>query len=240
MVEYKYVDKSHEVRKEEEEKERTRLDSKRREKEKRERERIQREIDETERKLSQQVERQRKELLDYKFGEKIAIASFEGLDISDVTKDKAFKIRIGVFGPTGSGKSSFVNTCERAVREKEKGLAPVQPVGEEGTVVLEEFLGGVVPLCLVDTRGFFHYDRNEKWVFLDILHGRIKPGHNIKRSSESSSTDGSESETPFKERLHSIILVVKANDPRLTEGALRDYLNPNRKILQSMGMCYSI
>ena len=31
---------------------------------------------------------------------------------------------------------------------------------------------------------------------------------------------------PFANRLHGIIIVVKANDPRLREGAFKDYLKP--------------
>ena len=58
----------------------------------------------------------RAELFNYKFGNKTRLDSFLGLAIDDVTK-----LRIGVFGPTGSGKSCFINTCERAVRRTEKG-----------------------------------------------------------------------------------------------------------------------
>ncbi|KAJ7392862.1 hypothetical protein OS493_010523 [Desmophyllum pertusum] len=36
----------------------------------------------------------------------------------------------------------------------------------------------------------------------------------------------------FGQRLHGIIIVVKANDPRLSEGALKDYLKPVRDILR--------
>ena len=46
----------------------------------------------------------------YQLGDKINLDSFLGLEIDDVTQ-----LRIGVFGPAGSGKSSFINTVERVV-----------------------------------------------------------------------------------------------------------------------------
>ena len=72
-----------------------------------------REIEEEERRLRLENELclRRAELFDYKFGNKNKLDSFEGLAIDDVTQ-----LRIGVFAPTGSGKSCFINTCERAVR----------------------------------------------------------------------------------------------------------------------------
>ena len=69
--------------------------------------------EEEERRLRLEIELclRRAALFDYKFGNKIKLDSFKGLAIDDVTQ-----LRIGVFGPTGSGKSCFINTCERAVR----------------------------------------------------------------------------------------------------------------------------
>lgn len=51
--------------------------------------------------------RRRGELFNYKFGNKTRLDNFRGLQIEDVTQ-----LRIGVFGPTGSGKSCFINTCQ--------------------------------------------------------------------------------------------------------------------------------
>ncbi|KAJ7392867.1 hypothetical protein OS493_010528 [Desmophyllum pertusum] len=71
--------------------------------------------------LEKEVRRRRGELFDYKFGDKTRLDNFHGLQIEDVTK-----LRIGVFGPTGSGKSCFINTCERAVREYRERIRPGQ------------------------------------------------------------------------------------------------------------------
>ena len=97
----------------------------------------------------------RAELFDYKFGNKIKLDSFRGLAIDDVTQ-----LRIGVFGPTGSGKSCFINTCERAVRQTDKGTAPDSTTGQEGTITLQDYLPELF-FNLVDTRGFFNYNYNE-------------------------------------------------------------------------------
>ena len=91
----------------------------------------------------------------YQFGDKIKLDSFLGLEIDDVTQ-----LRIGVFGSTGSGKSCFINTVERVVRQTNKGSVPDQSRGNEGTIVLQDYLPELF-FHLVDTRGFFKYDSDD-------------------------------------------------------------------------------
>jgi len=173
---------------------------------------------------------QRQALFDYQFSSKIHKASFRGLDIGDVDK-----LRIGVFGPTGSGKSCFINTCERVVRCEDKGSSPIASSGKEGTIILEDFLSEMF-FRLVDTRGFFDYGTNEGKEFSDILFGRLKPGQVIKRKEDEPASNVDSTDAPFSDWIHGIILVVKANDPRLSQGQLKDYLNPVRDILRLLGM----
>ena len=174
----------------------------------------------------------RAELFDYKFGNKIKLDSFRGLAIDDVTQ-----LRIGVFGPTGSGKSCFINTCERAVRQTDKGTAPDSTTGQEGTITLQDYLPELF-FNLVDTRGFFNYNYDETVEFQNILQGKIQPGDNLHRPKEDqedvSATDLHPC-PPFANRIHGVIIIVKANDPRLREGVLRDYLKPVRDILRRIG-----
>ena len=174
----------------------------------------------------------RHELFNYKFGNKTGLDSFGGLELDDVTQ-----LRIGVFGATGSGKSCFINTCERTVRQTEKGSAPDSSTGQEGTITLQDYLPELF-FRLVDTRGFFNYNANEIVEFQNILHGKIQPGDNVIRLPEDRASAASVNHHPcptFANRLHGIIIVVMGNDPRLTGEILEKYLTPVREILSKTG-----
>ena len=254
------MDNTETKRCEAEEKEKRRLENERKQREHEERLRIAREKEEEEKKRGEQLKEQREkemeeeearrrakeqklleleaelcrgrdQLFNYKFGDKTRLDNFMGLNIDDVTQ-----LRIGVFGPTGSGKSCFVNTCERAVRQTEKGSAPDSTTGQEGTITLQDYLPEMF-FRLVDTRGFFNYNSNENIEFQNILFGKIQPGDNIVRPKNDEDNTQELNQCPeFGQRLHGIIIVVMANDPRLTEGALRDYLKPVRDVLRKNGI----
>ena len=233
---YTYVDNTAREREEARRREERRLANEREQREKAEKLRI---AQEEARKREDEVKRlqlekelclRRSELFDYKFGNKTRLDSFRGLAIDDVTQ-----LRIGVFGPTGSGKSCFINTCERAVRETEKGSAPDSTIGREGIITLQDYLPEMF-FHLVDIRGFFNSNANEVVEFQNILEGRIQPGDNVIRPKK-----GQENTAPmnlhpcpeFASKLHGVIIVVMANDPRLREGALKDYLQPVRDVLRN-------
>ena len=255
-----YVDNTERVRQEVQEREKRRLENERRQREAEEklrkarereeekarrreqyRQQLLREIAEEEARMREEEQkrlqleaelcRRREELFNYTFGNKTRLDNFLGLQIEDVTQ-----LRIGVFGPTGSGKSCFINTCERTVRQTEKGTAPDSTTGQEGTITLQDYLSEMF-FRLVDTRGFFHYNANETTEFENILTGKIQPGDNIVRPRDGQATAAQEmyQKPEFWQRLHGIIIVVKANDPRLSEGALRDYLKPVRDMLRKSG-----
>ena len=260
-TQYNYVDNTERRREEARQLEQRRFENERNQREAEERLRIQQEKrreeerrraeyrQERQREIEQEEVRKREEeerrlrlenelclrraaLFDYKFGNKIKLDSFKGLAIDDVTQ-----LRIGVFGPTGSGKSCFINTCERAVRQTDKGTAPDSTTGQEGTVTLHDYRPELF-FNLVDTPGFFNYNSNETVVFQNILQGKIQPGDNVRRPKEDQEDVPAMDLhrcPPFANRLHGVIIIVKANDPRLREGALRDYLKPVRRILQRIG-----
>ena len=258
---YTYVDNTARLREEARQQEQKRLENERKQREIAEKQRIeqekrqeeerrraeyqeqrQREIEQEEARRKKEEEKRlrlekelslrRAQLFKYQFGNKTGLDSFRGLPIEDVTQ-----LRIGVFGATGSGKSCFINTCERTVRETEKGSAPDSTTGQEGTITLQEYLPELF-FRLVDTRGFFNYNANETVEFQNILYGNLQPGDNVIRPPASQDSSPGMDLHPcsaFANRLHGVIFVVMANDPRLSKGALKDYLNPFRDILRKTG-----
>ena len=244
--ERKIVERLEQERRQREHEERQRIEEERRKEEETKRAEYERQrnlekAQEEERRRKEQEKRmrlekelclRRHELFNYKFGNKTGLDSFEGLELDDVTQ-----LRIGVFGATGSGKSCFINTCERTVRQTEKGSAPDSSTGQEGTITLQDYLPELF-FRLVDTRGFFNYNANEIVEIQNILHGKIQPGDNVMRLPEDGARVASVNHHPcptFANRLHGIIIVVMANDPRLTEGILEKYLSPVREILCKTG-----
>ena len=108
---------------------------------------------------------------------------------------------------------------------------------QEGTITLEDYLPELF-FHLVDTRGFFNYNANETVEFKNILDGKIEPGDNVVRPREDQEDVPAMDLHPcpkFANRLHGVIIVTMANDPRLMEGALKDYLQPIRDILRRTG-----
>ncbi|XP_078684618.1 uncharacterized protein LOC144918053 [Branchiostoma floridae x Branchiostoma belcheri] len=188
------------------------------ERKKREQKRQEREEEERLKQLQDEANRKRQELLNYRFGDihgqQYFTQTFAGLDVRDMQEGG---LRIGLFGPTGSGKSSFINTCERALKPGlRRGTADIQTAHAEGTVVLQEFLDDLDnDFCLVDTRGLFRHDIGEFSALADIVYGRIRPGQEVTFETPA---DKEDSEEWFPNWLHAIIIVLSAADPRLQDG----------------------
>ena len=181
--------------------------------------------------LEAELCRLRYQLKMYEFGDKINLDSFLGLEIDDVTQ-----LRISVFGHAGSGKSSFINTVERAVRQTDKGSVPVTSCrGEEGTIILQDYLPELF-FRLVDTRGF-EYNFDDVIEFQNVVSGKIQPGEIIVRPEKGQVNKQEMHQCPnFGQRLHGVIFVFKASDPRLVEGDFREYMRPFLDILRKSGI----
>ncbi|XP_035681611.1 uncharacterized protein LOC118419356 [Branchiostoma floridae] len=203
------------------------------EQKRREYEKQEREKDEQLRQLQVEANSKRAELLGYRFGYIRGQRYFANLDIRDIRQEG---VRIGLFGPAGSGKSSFIVTCERALRPYLcKGTAGIQDAGGEGTIILEECLKELgSDFCLVDTRGFFRHDADEFTALTNIVYGRIEPGQHITFDRR---VDNVGSEAYFSKWLHAIIIVLSATDPRLQDGHThRNNLNVVREFMRPRGI----
>ena len=120
--------------------------------------------------LESEIRTLREKLKNYKVG------SIEGLhSFSDALEGEmeGLQIRLAVFGMTGAGKSSLVNTIWKTLYGRENAPPIEQSSGAEGTQLLEDFhsqsgteddRGGFV---FHDTRGFnFDFNRAEESRYL--------------------------------------------------------------------------
>lgn len=109
--------------------------------------------------------------------------SIEGLNSFKDAREgemEGMQIKVAVFGMTGVGKSSLVNTIWKVLYGKESAPAIEQASGGEGTQILEEFhsrsapdseLGGFV---FSDTRGFnFDFNNAEESKLLSFICSRL-------------------------------------------------------------------
>ena len=210
-----------------------------------EKERMQAEILQREREKEQEARRKEKslrledelslrrdELFDYKFGSKVGFHSFQGLKIDDVTQ-----LRIGVIGTTKSGISCFINGCERALRQTERGTAPYgNNGGKQVTTTLQDYLPEMF-FHLVDIPGVYDYDFDIV-KFRNIIEGKIQPGFDVAKFFAVKERGEPEDLPPcpgFAYRLHGIIVVLKGNSHRLLHGKLRDLIGPFRRMLHETG-----
>ncbi|XP_078602571.1 uncharacterized protein LOC144876785 [Branchiostoma floridae x Branchiostoma japonicum] len=140
-------------------------------------------------------------------------------------------VRVGLFGLTGSGKSSFVNTVVKCVEGKDEELAIVQSRGAEGTIVLDEFaLGGGGPdkkpgFKLLDTRGFDVLGDDARKEMLAILNGDIRSGQVIDRArGEAIETSLTGEDYKLNREIHVVLWFVKGTDPRLESGTYQSHM----------------
>lgn len=187
--------------------------------------------------LEDELSLRRDELFDYKFGSKVGFHSFQGLKIDDVTQ-----LRIGVIGTTKCGISSFINGCERALRQTERGTAPYgNNGGKQVTTTLQDYLPEMF-FHLVDIPGVYDYDFDIV-KFRSIIEGELQPGFDVAKFFCAVKERGEPEDLPpcpgFAYRLHGIIFVLKGNCHRLRlhgkSPELEETLRPFRRMLCETG-----
>lgn len=204
------------------------------------RQRRERETRESKRREEERLLQLRLELLNYDFHKcpRIKKEAFQNLDVDDIDL-----IHIALIGPTGSGKTALVGTLQRAIGENQTAFA--QGTGREGNIILEEYFVQK-DIRIVDTRGFFARDEKLQDEVLDIITGRIRLGEEIKRDYDDpvnqSRDEFQELNTmarktaAFSKCIHAVILVLKANDPRLEEGIYKGTLQKIRDHFRTHGI----
>ncbi|XP_070553850.1 uncharacterized protein [Ptychodera flava] len=183
--------------------------------------------------LFYQAALQRRAILDYQFGDKHGSQSFRSFDISDFASPKA-RLRIAVIGPAGAGKSSFINTCERTIKIADKGSCEVF-TGGEGTIRLQDYLGGICAFRLVDVRGFQKVDKDEMISMRRVLDGNIRPGE-VLDFGKADSGSGIKFDVPLLDRIHGVICLGNPTDPYLLDGSLPEAIKDFRETMRERGI----
>ncbi|KAI8510460.1 hypothetical protein Bbelb_113760 [Branchiostoma belcheri] len=165
------------------------------------------------------------DLEEYEVGSKLRLGKFFPADVKEIEN-----INIAMIGPTGSGKSSFINIAEKVMMGE--ATAITQSTGKEGTILLEEYLTKF-KFRLIDTRGYFELDKGWSEELQKILTGRIRPGMTIERSTDEAAFAPEQHEraddAPLGEQIHGVICVMVDKDPRLKQyrermKSMKDYL----------------
>ena len=138
-----------------------------------------------------QIEDMRQKILNYRLltEKSLFISSFP-------SKEKIKKCNIILFGPSGSGKSSFIKSLYRSLYNS--SILPSEIMNKliiksnyknEGTMVFtqlnlvkENLRNSGIMLC--DTRGHIKMNENEKEQFKILLEGNIKDGAKIEQRTE--------------------------------------------------------
>lgn len=197
-----------------------------------------REREETERRLKEEEAflklKQELMMYDFQICPRIRKESFTDLQVADIDL-----IRIALIGPTGSGKTSFVGTLQRALGDAEQS-AFEQGTGSEGTILLEEYYVHK-KIRMIDTRGFFETDERLLDECLNIMSGRIRPGQEVVRNADGNAaanqdpTNLLKGAQPLPKCAHAVVFVVKANDPRLRDGKYKETLQKIREHFREDG-----
>lgn len=194
-----------------------------------------------------EIRRLKDKLKNYKAG------SIEGLNTFTDAIDgemEGMQIRLAVFGMTGAGKSSLVNTIWKTLYGKESAPAIEQSSGAEGTQLLEDFHSRsgtedeIAGFVFNDTRGFnFDFNRAEENELFRILYGIVSAGQLIERGdlAEQMADEAGQGahrleKPPVADQVHVVLWVIKANDIRFVNDQYMDKFDFVRQKLNKEGV----
>ncbi|XP_019622055.1 PREDICTED: uncharacterized protein LOC109468240 [Branchiostoma belcheri] len=136
---------------------------------------------------------------------------------TNIAKQGIGHVNIAMFGPTGSGKSSFIQIAETILLGPEKTTIMTQSDAKEGTIILLPFLTDL-NFHLFDTRGFFDLNESMHQELNNILTGRIRPSQVIAREEDAGSLPRGQAMRqgyiPLKDKMHGIICILGHKDPK--------------------------
>ncbi|XP_077984294.1 uncharacterized protein LOC144438938 [Glandiceps talaboti] len=149
----------------------------------------------------------------YKFGDVIGRKTFvqHNLDIEAMKT-----VRLVVFGPTGAGKSCFINTAQNTFGFDDTCVT--QDAAAEGTLHLEAFLTEL-DFMLVDSRGFFSLKGEYEKELKNIISGRIQINDIIKRRDDDGDVwqNIKDKAADLPDRIHGLICVLEFDDERFEQ-----------------------
>ncbi|XP_070552425.1 uncharacterized protein [Ptychodera flava] len=165
----------------------------------------------------------------YKFGDMIGAEEFKnnGLDISEIKS-----ARIVVFGPTGSGKSSFIAMAQHIMLEKPFNAVETQSAGGEGNRHLEKYLHDM-NFHLLDTRGYFDTGEDFSLELQNILSGRLKDDEEIDREGDIAMRISKLEEGKLSEKGHCLIAILDIDDARFDQ--YKSEMEKYRKFFKEKG-----
>ncbi|KAJ0057967.1 hypothetical protein NL108_007178 [Boleophthalmus pectinirostris] len=141
-----------------------------------------------------------------------------------LTKDEVQHIRIMLYGPTGSGKSSFINSVERILRDRVTSQALSDSIGGSSftkkyrTHSIKKDSSSYYPFVFTDVMGL-EKERKKGACPEDIalaFKGHVKDGYTFNPQTSISPTDPFYNSSPtMNDKTHVLVCVVSASTGHL-------------------------